>query len=931
MSWILGVIFVAAVVVIAVPLSSCIKMAATRLRHSNLSQISEDEIPAEMRESFESASRLLLELGYKHRGFASQPSEVIGIEQDEYLSLYFNEDLAAWAEVWIKPVAHPALQWRVVLVTPLASGGVVASGNLSEEPEGDGPWGEQFAATETLSLAEHLVFHEKRIAGLEIAPSARWQSVDDFLAARNQAWAGQLSRLVEEGKVTLKGDYLQVPLVHTFPYFKKAWSLHGRCARLSADAKALGVSESFGGSETSHTPNIAQLIAGYRAYVDVDEKRSKSWFKSTAILVGSVVVFAALWGVNWGWESLLAILIVLFVHESGHLLGMWLFGYKNLQMLFIPFLGAAVIGRKDSAPAWQEAIVLMLGPLPGLVAGLVIMANAEAWEIGVLMEQIAIFAIILNAFNLLPVLPFDGGRLVDLALFNRFPLFKIGFDVLSVIALGAIALALDAPVLLALAGLLAFTLVGSARENLLMRQLVKARQQFEPKEVMLESVAESVAGSKFAKARVADRYERMRSLMSRLEKARAGALTSIAVLAIWFGSLMLPVGVSLKLFLDESGLGLGELIALSAIGYPITPDEWQERVDAAESIELKISEAVSAAHMMFTVGSREDGLHFSRLAVDWAESPGLTVSQRANAYQSLLSLPQAFDLRSEQELHDLVVENRRYDRGEDAPRKLAEALYSRGLYFLEANPEAAERDWLEAREIALNDPSCTYCEHILHTEAIYAEATGDFDVAEQLYATRLAAAADHERVFQEAELLAFYIRTDQVAERPVLFDLSFLTSTELDEYDLGITATMGQALALGVAASDPERARAVLEETWSRQPADLRDEYQEAQHLVVLLAICRRSQDSACVEQAMNQLNRQALAEGAQLLLEGFVLDNTASYGSSRFKYTSAILYPWVLNEAISALQARGPLEISGPNSAFPDHWLAERLGQMEP
>src|ERR1700759_4641270 len=66
--------------------------------------------------------------------------------------------------------------------------------------------------------------------------------------------------------------------------------------------------------------------------------------------------------------NLAALTGVLFFHEAGHFVGMRVFGWRDLKMFFIPFLGAAVSGRRNGAESWKEGLVLLLGPLPGLFA-----------------------------------------------------------------------------------------------------------------------------------------------------------------------------------------------------------------------------------------------------------------------------------------------------------------------------------------------------------------------------------------------------------------------------------------------------------------------------------------------------------------------------------------------------------------------------------
>jgi len=140
------------------------------------------------------------------------------------------------------------------------------------------------------------------------------------------------------------------------------------------------------------------------------------------------------------------ILLILFIHESGHGLGMKLFNYSNIRMFFIPLFGAAVSGRKHGVPHWQEGIVVFLGPLPGLIGGCVVIL---AWpgEAGDAQYQVAGLFILINAFNLLPLLPLDGGRLFNLMLFSRHPALELGFRLLTSVGLGVLAYQLDSWIL----------------------------------------------------------------------------------------------------------------------------------------------------------------------------------------------------------------------------------------------------------------------------------------------------------------------------------------------------------------------------------------------------------------------------------------------------------------------------------------------------
>jgi Zn-dependent protease len=148
------------------------------------------------------------------------------------------------------------------------------------------------------------------------------------------------------------------------------------------------------------------------------------------IVTLALFVFTQL-GNSLGWMGVVVLVGVLLFHELGHLAGMKLFGYRDLKMFFIPFFGAAVSGKRVGVASWKEAVVLLLGPLPGIALGLVLAAMLSAGPSSPPSTQLTAWAtalVIINAFNLLPVTPLDGGRLFHLLLFSRHRWLEIGFS-----------------------------------------------------------------------------------------------------------------------------------------------------------------------------------------------------------------------------------------------------------------------------------------------------------------------------------------------------------------------------------------------------------------------------------------------------------------------------------------------------------------------
>lgn len=161
----------------------------------------------------------------------------------------------------------------------------------------------------------------------------------------------------------------------------------------------------------------------------------------TALLV--IAFAASSFGQLSSWTSVVLLVAVVAFHEAGHAFGMRVFGFRDVKMFFIPFFGAAVVGRPRGAAPWKDALVSLLGPLPGLLLAVAIFA------VGLTRRQpiewpfhVAESLLLLNAFNLLPLGFLDGGRFFQRTIFARHRVLAIAFDLLGSLALGAIAVVL---------------------------------------------------------------------------------------------------------------------------------------------------------------------------------------------------------------------------------------------------------------------------------------------------------------------------------------------------------------------------------------------------------------------------------------------------------------------------------------------------------
>jgi Zn-dependent protease len=164
------------------------------------------------------------------------------------------------------------------------------------------------------------------------------------------------------------------------------------------------------------------------------QNKKAGWGSAIIILIVSLGLFVGTGSRQWSWDVVLILVPVLFVHELGHYIAMRAFNYRNLRMFFIPFFGAAVSGQHYNVAGWKKVVVSLMGPVPGIILGAII-GGAGLVLHNALMMKVAVMTLILNGFNLLPVLPFDGGWVFHTLLFSRHHMLDTAFRVLAAVAL----------------------------------------------------------------------------------------------------------------------------------------------------------------------------------------------------------------------------------------------------------------------------------------------------------------------------------------------------------------------------------------------------------------------------------------------------------------------------------------------------------------
>jgi Zn-dependent protease len=124
---------------------------------------------------------------------------------------------------------------------------------------------------------------------------------------------------------------------------------------------------------------------------------------------GSMLVSIVAYQLLFGWAFSVGFVLLLLLHELGHVIQLRREGIQASAPMFIPFLGAVISAKSLGDDAAAEARVGLAGPVLGTIAtlvplGLWLATGEDLWR------ALAYIGFLINLFNLLPVLPLDGGR-----------------------------------------------------------------------------------------------------------------------------------------------------------------------------------------------------------------------------------------------------------------------------------------------------------------------------------------------------------------------------------------------------------------------------------------------------------------------------------------------------------------------------------------
>lgn len=141
---------------------------------------------------------------------------------------------------------------------------------------------------------------------------------------------------------------------------------------------------------------------------------SFKWFLiGSKVFLSSLSFLASIWfySLFFGWPFAVVFVLLILVHELGHAAFMRIFGVPASMPYFIPGFGALITMKGRPASALHESYIALAGPLMGTVGALACYTYGEA-TLSKFWLAAAYTGFFLNLFNLFPVVPLDGGRVV---------------------------------------------------------------------------------------------------------------------------------------------------------------------------------------------------------------------------------------------------------------------------------------------------------------------------------------------------------------------------------------------------------------------------------------------------------------------------------------------------------------------------------------
>jgi Zn-dependent protease len=484
-----------------------------------------------------------------------------------------------------------------------------------------------------LQLAHHLK-ERAQFTQPRLAPA-------DIDAAGSAATRRMLPDMLARGEIYQRGEFNGEP-VYGFRLLRAirlAWQLRA-ALRARNTIEARRNKEDAPPLASAEVRHAADRLAFVENLSTLNDLRAPRWFRWSAFVVsaGAFIGLGSWW---WGIATALVIAAVVAVHEAGHWLAMRVAGFRDVQVFFVPGMGAATSGEKHDASPLTHLMVFLAGPVPGLVLAmcgigwlLTGQPDSGAWWFGPLTTAIGA-AFLINIINLAPVMPLDGGRVIDLFVMGRLPWFRFGFALLSGALLLWAGINFGDPVMIGLGIMAALALSHQYRmakvSRALLRQTRVAPLSAESFPAAAARLFDFLAGPDYTKWNIVTKVGVAQTILPRFLGRLPGVKETVLGMFVYIACIVAPLVMVIALAFREPAafralMPFGD-VAVSAVGSASAPapvrslrelnDETLASTPAAQRIEV-LGELVKTA---YDYDDQEERLRLARM--NYAENVAL--------------------------------------------------------------------------------------------------------------------------------------------------------------------------------------------------------------------------------------------------------------------------------------------------------------------
>lgn len=266
-------------------------------------------------------------------------------------------------------------------------------------------------------------YHKERVTNLSLQVYSAQEQIAESAQKNNAYYESMLSDgMIKQSndcfKLTYKGAFL-----HTCKLYKGFKRVNGEYRKNNKldEFQAVKIPNSY-------------IIKKYHQYYTKSHSNALFGVNKNVLFFISLFLFILVFNFDWNIPKIAIFVGVVFCHELGHIFAMKIFGCRNLQILFIPFLGALAMGKRKNPTPFKSYLISLMGPLPGLIIGLIVyilfLQSGDP-----LLKFFVYVAVGLNWLNLFPITPLDGGNICSTLYFGRFPRLQGYFYIMSIVIL----------------------------------------------------------------------------------------------------------------------------------------------------------------------------------------------------------------------------------------------------------------------------------------------------------------------------------------------------------------------------------------------------------------------------------------------------------------------------------------------------------------